>query len=75
MVKIIQWIALNGVSVLAGVQVIIKFIKEVLTAIVNVLFPIIPDGKFEEIVLKIREFVNTVDEWVEKGKLALLGIK
>jgi hypothetical protein len=73
--KLVTWVMLNGVSILGIVQVIIKFVKEVLTLIVNVLFPIIPDGKFESVVLQVRGWVETVDGWVEKGKQALLKVK
>ena len=66
--KIIQWAGLYGASAIGIVQVAIKFVKEVITLIVNILFPIIPDGKFEQAVLKVRELVNKVDEWVEKLK-------
>ena len=70
--KIIQWIALNGASIIAMVQVVVKFVKELLTLVVNVLFPIIPDGKFEQIVLKVREVVNKIDEVIEKLKNKLI---
>lgn len=75
MAKLIQWIALNGLSVLGMVQVIIKFVKEVLTLVVNILFPIIPDGKFEQVVLKVRSIVESVDAWIEKGKAVLLKVR
>ena len=75
MAKLIQWIALNGLSVLGMVQVVIKFVKELLTLVVNVLFPIIPDGKFEQVVLKVRAIVEKVDEWIEKGKAVLLKVR
>lgn len=73
--KIVQWIVLHGVSILGIVQVIIKFLKEFLTLVVNILFPIIPDGSFEKIVIKVRAFVEIFDTWVEKIKIALLKVK
>lgn len=75
MVKILQWIALHGVSILGMAQVIVKFAKEALTLVINILFPIIPDGKFETIVLKSRSLVEILDKWIEKGKTALLKVK
>lgn len=70
--KFIQTFLLSGASMLGIVQVVVKFIKELLTLIVNILFPIIPDGKFEEIILKVRSIVNKIDEWLEKIKAKLL---
>ena len=75
MSKIIKWLAVNGLSVLGMIQVIIKFVKELLTLVVNILFPIIPDGKFETIVLKVRAGVEVLDSWVEKIKKWLLELK
>jgi len=43
--------------------------------VVNVLFPIIPDGKFEVVVLKVRAIVESVDTWIEKGKAVLLKVR
>jgi hypothetical protein len=73
--KILQWIAVNGLSILGIVQVAIKFVKEVLTLVVNLLFPIIPDGKFEDIILKVRAIVEKADSFVEKIKGWLLKVK
>lgn len=75
MIKVIQWIALNGLSILGMFQVVIKFAKELLTLVVNILFPIIPDGKFEQIVLKVRSLVEKLDALVEKLKTMLLKVK
>lgn len=70
--KLITWIMLNGASVLAVIQSALKFIKEVLTACVNILYPIIPSDKFKAIVEKVRGVVNMVDDLVEKGKKFLV---
>lgn len=69
---IVKWASLNLASVVSFAQVIIKFVKELLTLVVNILFPIIPDGAFETIVLKVREIVNKVDEYVETFKQKFL---
>ena len=70
--KIITWFMLHGASALGFVQVGLKFIKEVLTACVNILYPVIPSDKFKAIVEKVRGFVNMVDDLVEKGKKFLV---
>lgn len=66
--KIWNWIKLNFVSVLGLIQGVVKVIKELLTAIVNILFPLIPNAKFHQIVMAVRNVVNAVDEWIEKIK-------
>lgn len=74
MAKIIAWIGLNIATVLGIVQAVLKLLKEVLTGIVNTLFPLFPDnGKFETVVNKVRDIVNAIDEWVEKIKEMFLG--
>ena len=71
--KLLAWLPLNLASILGIVQGVIKLLKEILTAIVNILFPLIPgEGKFEQIVTKIRDIVNVADGWVEKIKSFLL---
>ena len=75
MSKLLIWVSVNGLSILGMVQVVIKFVKELLTLVVNILFPIIPDGKFEQIVLKVRAFVEKADGWVENIKKWLLKVK
>uniref|UniRef100_A0A6H1ZF47 Uncharacterized protein n=1 Tax=viral metagenome TaxID=1070528 RepID=A0A6H1ZF47_9ZZZZ len=73
MIKIISWLALNLVSVLGIIQAVIKLVKEICTAVVNLLFPLFPDnGKFEKAVLKVRAIVEIADTWVEKIKQFLL---
>jgi hypothetical protein len=74
---IVKWILLNGVSILGMVQVVIKFVKELLTLVVNVLFPVfwVNEGSFEKTVLKVRAMVETLDGWVEKLKAAMLSVK
>jgi hypothetical protein len=54
------------------IQAVLKFIKELITLIVDILFPIIPIAKFQKVVLTIRAGVETVDGWVEKVKAWLI---
>lgn len=73
--KLLKWLPVNLAGILGLIQAVIKVIKEILTIIVNILFPIIPgDGKFEETVLKVRELVNKIDKWVESIKGFFLKI-
>jgi hypothetical protein len=52
-------------------------VKELLTLVVNVLFPVfwVNEGSFEKTVLKVRAMVETLDGWVEKLKAAMLSVK
>jgi len=70
--KIIQWIMVFLAGNLGIVQVAIKFAKEVITLIVDILFPIIPISKFQSVVLAIRNAINVIDGWVEKLKSWLI---
>ena len=73
MAKIALWIAVNGATVFGIIQAIIKLFKEICTGIINILFPFFPDnGKFEKAVMKVRDWFNAVDAWVEKVKEILL---
>jgi len=78
MFKFLSWsVLLNPkvwASVLAMAQVIVKFLKELLTLVVNVLFPVIPDGKFEAVVIKVRAWVDKIDNILEKIKVGVLKI-
>ena len=66
--KLLSWAKLNLVSILGILQGIVKVIKEVATAIVNILFPLIPSTKFQKVVLLVRSIANKVDDILEKIK-------
>ena len=72
--NIILWIGKNLATILGIAQGVVKIAKEVLTGIVNIFFPLFPDdGKFEQTVNAIREFVNKIDAWIEGIKQVVLG--
>lgn len=70
--KIWTWIKANLASVLGAIQALIKAIKEVLTAIVNLISIIMPASSAEKIVLKIRAILEAIDGWIEKIKAYLI---
>ena len=70
--KIISWILLNGASVLGIIQSVVKAVKEILTAVVNLLSIFIPSDKIEDVVMTIRNILNKIDEWIEVIKDKLL---
>jgi len=70
--KILSWIMLNGASVLGIIQAVVKAVKEILTAVVNLLSIFIPSDKIEDVVMVIRNILNKIDEWIEIIKEKLL---
>jgi len=70
--KIVNWLKLNVVSILGIAQAVVKFMKEILTAVVNLLFPVIPNANFQAIVMAVRDAVNAIDAWIEKIKTWIL---
>lgn len=72
--KIWNWLRLNLASILGLVQGVVKVIKELLTAIVNILFPLIPNAKFQQIVMAVRNVINVIDIWLEKIKVWILPV-
>ena len=75
MFAILKWVYLNLASILGGVQAALKCVKEVLTAVLNLLgYPFFANkfGQYQEIVVKVRDVVNRVDDFVEKIKNYLI---
>lgn len=71
-IKILKWFPVGLAGVIGIAQTIVKFIKEVLTLIVDMLFPIIPIKKFKIVVQKTRDLVNILDKWLENVKIVFL---
>ena len=74
MVKIWTWIKLNGASVLGIAQAVVKALKEVVTAIVNLLSIFLPTISAQKVVVWIRAALNLIDSWIEKIKVTLIPI-
>ena len=70
--KIWDWIKVNGASVLGIAQAVIKALKEVLTAIVNLISIFLPTIGTEKFVLSMRSVLETIDGWIEKLKPYLI---
>lgn len=71
--KLLKWLPANLAGIIGVAQAIVKLVKEVLTLIVDILYPVIPSAKFKQVVDTIRNMVNTVDNWLEKLKGFFLG--
>lgn len=73
MIKIITWIGLNGASVLGMIQALLKCLKEVITAVINLLSLLAPTSKAKEFVLTVRAWIEKIDAVVEKIKVNLIS--
>jgi len=74
MAKVITWIMTNGASVIGITQSVVKALKELLTAVINLVSIFIPSFAAQEIVNRVREIINKIDEGLEWVKEKLLGI-
>ena len=74
MLKLLLWLPKNLASILGIIQAVLKLIKEILTAVVNILYPLIPSAKFQKVVDTVRGIVNKVDEVVQRVKDFLLKV-
>lgn len=72
--KIFTWIMANAASVLGALQAILKAVKELLTAVVNLVSIFLPAAASNALVDKVRGFVNIIDDGIEWVKDKLLGI-
>lgn len=70
--KIIQWIVSFVPTILGIVEAGLKLLKEVLTLVVDILFPVIPIEKFKVIVTSIRATVDKVYDLVSVWKEKIL---
>lgn len=74
LIKLIKLVPLNIAGVIGVAQGVIKVLKEVCTLIVENIFPFTSDnGKFEEIIKKVRSTVDILDAGLQKVKDFLLG--
>jgi len=60
-------------TLLGIAEAAIKFLKEVITLVVDILYPIIPNAAFKVIVTKIRSVVESIYTWISENKEKLLA--
>jgi hypothetical protein len=65
---------MNGASLLASFQVLVKACKEAITAVINILSIFFPAMAAETFILKVRGVCNKIDEVIEKAKVWLLAV-
>jgi len=72
MLKLLTWIPAIVAPLLGILEAAVKFLKEVLTLVVTILFPIIPNEKFREAVTKLRAIVDKLYDLISLGKDKIL---
>jgi predicted aspartyl protease len=70
--KIISWVMANGASLLGVLQALIKAVKELLTAVINLISLFIPGVTAQGWVDAVRNALNVVDSFIEKIKAYFL---
>ena len=67
---ILNWIKLNLATVLGVAQAILKIVKELLTGLLNSVFPLWAghSEEFEATVMKVRDMCEKIDAWIETIK-------
>lgn len=73
--KLIIWLGANGASIIAALQVVLKLIKELLTAVINLVSIILPTETAQKIVDFLRACINMIDKGLEFIKKWLLQQK
>jgi hypothetical protein len=70
--KLLNWIPAIVAPLLGILEAVLKFLKEVLTLIVTILFPIIPNAGFKALVTKIRAIVDKAYDLLSAWKDTIL---
>ena len=71
--KLLLWLVAFLPTIIGILEVVVKFVKEVLTLVADILFPIIPIAKFKVIVTAMRGFVDKLSDWLGKNKEKILA--
>lgn len=66
--KVMSWVMANGASLLGVLQALIKAVKELLTAVINLVSLFVPGITAQKWVEAVRGALNLVDGWIEKLK-------
>jgi hypothetical protein len=70
--KIFTWLKVNIASIIGITQAIIKAVKELLTAVINLLSIIFPTVGAQRLVLWLRASLESLDAFIEKVKPYLI---
>ena len=73
--KFLTWIPAIIAPLLGILESVLKFLKELLTLVITILFPIIPSEKFKKVVTLVRGIVdsayNILSAWKDKILLTI----
>jgi hypothetical protein len=70
--KLVTWLPTIVATIFGILEAVLKFLKEVLTLIVSILFPIIPNNKFKAFVTKMRALIDKGYDVISKAKESIL---
>lgn len=70
--KLITWLPTIVATIFGILEAALKFLKEVLTLIVSILFPVIPNDKFKAFVTKMRGLIDNIYDVISKAKESIL---
>jgi len=70
--KLLTWLVIWVPTAIGIVEVVLKFVKELLTLVMDILYPIIPSAKFKALVTWLRAKVDVVYDKFSKVKEQLL---
>jgi hypothetical protein len=73
-IKIVSWLKMNGAAVIGCIQALIKAVKEVLTAALDLISIFIPVAVAQGIIDKVRAVLTAIDGALEKVKPFLLKL-
>jgi len=71
--KLLNWIPAFVAPLLGILEAALKFLKEVLTLIVTILFPIIPNEGFKKVITTIRGIVDKAYDLLSQWKDKILS--
>lgn len=70
--KLITWLPTIVATIFGLLEAVLKFLKEVLTLAVDILFPIIPNAKFKAFVTWLRGKIDKFYDVISKAKESIL---
>ena len=71
--KILTWIGAFLPTIFGLAEAVLKFVKEFLTLVADILYPIIPSDKFKNIVTKVRGYIDVAYQWLSDNKDKVLA--
>lgn len=73
MKKLLNWVIAFVPTIIGIIEAALKFLKELITLVMDILFPIIPVAKFQAIVTWLRDKVDMIYTGFSKVKDKILA--